>query len=173
MHLISIRAAGRTLGRFVFASAVRIALSTTLTTPQPTIALQAVIDTSGPLTGPAAFFRPSREQGQRRGARQSSPDAGFCGSSTWTRMRLTTGRTVGKIAMCFLIATLALVIALFAGALVAPSAGKYPGLRIDPCALETGGWSMTDPACSEMQIEIMSRTTALSTGFARPRRLIF
>jgi hypothetical protein len=173
MHLISIRAAGRTLGRFVFASAVRIALSATLTTPQPTVALQAVVDTSGPLTGPAAFVRASREQGQRRGARQSSHDAGFCGSSTWTRMRPTTGRTVGKIAMCFLIATLALVIALFAGALVAPSTGKYPGLRIDPCVLETGGWSMTDPACSEMQIEIMSRTTALSTGFARPRRLIF
>jgi hypothetical protein len=70
--------------------------------------------------------------------------------------------------MCFLIATLALVIALFAGALVAPSLGKYSGLRIDPCALETGGWSMTDPACSEMQIKMTSRTSALCTVFAQP-----
>ena len=51
----------------------------------------------------------------------------------------------GEISMCFLVATLALVIALFAGALVAPRTGEYSGLRIDPCALETGGWSMTDP----------------------------
>jgi hypothetical protein len=58
--------------------------------------------------------------------------------------------------MCFLIATLALVIALFAGALVAPPTGKYPALRIDPCALETGGWSLTDPACSKMQIKMAS-----------------
>jgi hypothetical protein len=43
VHLISI--AGRTLVRFVSASAVRIALSVTLTTPQPAAALQAVIDT--------------------------------------------------------------------------------------------------------------------------------
>jgi hypothetical protein len=83
---------------------------------------------------------------------------------------LRTGRTVVKIAMCFLIATLALVIALFAGALVAPRTGEYSGLRIDPCALETGGWSMTDPACSEMQIKITSRTTAMSSVFERTRR---
>jgi short chain dehydrogenase len=43
MHLISI--ARRTLVQFVSASAVRIALSATLTTPQPAAALQAVIDT--------------------------------------------------------------------------------------------------------------------------------
>jgi hypothetical protein len=43
MHLISI--ARRTLVQFVCASAVRIALSATLTTPQPAAALQAVIDT--------------------------------------------------------------------------------------------------------------------------------
>jgi hypothetical protein len=87
-------------------------------------------------------------------------------------MGLRAGRTVVKKAMCFLIATLALVIALFAGALVAPRTGKYSGLRIDPCALETGGWSMIDPACSELQIRITSRTTAMSTVFARPRRQI-
>jgi hypothetical protein len=81
-------------------------------------------------------------------------------------------RTMVKIAMCFLIPTLALVIALFAGALIAPPAGKYPGLRMDPCTLETGGWSMTDPACSEMQTMITPRTTAMSTVFARPRRPI-
>ncbi len=54
MGLISIRAAGRTLDRFVVAGAVRIALSTTLTTPQPIVALQAAIDTSAPLSAPAA-----------------------------------------------------------------------------------------------------------------------
>jgi hypothetical protein len=74
---------------------------------------------------------------------------------------------VVKIAMCFLIATLALVIALLAGALVAPGSVKSSGLRIDPCTLETGGWSMSDPACSEMQIRITSRRTATSTVIAR------
>jgi hypothetical protein len=87
-------------------------------------------------------------------------------------MGLTTGRTMVKIAMCFLIATLALIIALFAGALVAPRSGKYSGLRIDPCTLETGGWSMTDPACSEMQIRITSQRTAMSTVIAQARRPI-
>jgi hypothetical protein len=79
---------------------------------------------------------------------------------------------VEKITMCFLIATLALAITLFAGALVGPAIGKYPGLGIDPCALETGGWSMTDPSCSEMQIKMTSRTTPMTTVFARPRRPI-
>jgi hypothetical protein len=87
-------------------------------------------------------------------------------------MGLRTERTMVKIAMCFLIATLALIIALFAGALVAPRSGKYSGLRIDPCALETGGWSMTDPVCSEMQIRITSQRTAMSTVIAQARRPI-
>jgi hypothetical protein len=55
MRLISIGTVGRTLGRFVFANAVRIALSATLTTPHPTVALQAAIDTSAPLSAPAVF----------------------------------------------------------------------------------------------------------------------
>jgi hypothetical protein len=64
MYLISIRAARRTLGRFVFASTVSIALSTTFTTPQSTVALQAVVATSWPLTGRAAFFvAPAAHQG--------------------------------------------------------------------------------------------------------------
>jgi hypothetical protein len=68
---------------------------------------------------------------------------------------------IGKIAMCLLVATLALMIALFAGALVAPRTGDRSGLRVDPCALETGGWGMADPNCVEMRIRttvwIMSR----------------
>jgi hypothetical protein len=55
MRLISIVAAGGTLGRFVFASALRIALSTTFSTPQPAVALQAAIYTSASLRAPAAF----------------------------------------------------------------------------------------------------------------------
>jgi hypothetical protein len=51
MCLMSIRATGQTLARFVCASAARIALSVTLTTPQPTAALQA-IDMSGARSAP-------------------------------------------------------------------------------------------------------------------------
>jgi hypothetical protein len=52
MCLISIRATGLTLARIVSNSAVRIALSAILTTPQPTVALQAVIDAPGGRSAP-------------------------------------------------------------------------------------------------------------------------
>jgi hypothetical protein len=55
MRLILIRVAGRTLARLVSASAVRIALSATLTTPQPVVALQAVIDTPTAQTAPTVL----------------------------------------------------------------------------------------------------------------------
>jgi hypothetical protein len=61
MHLISSPAAGGKLSRFVFVSAVRIALSTTFSTPQPIVALQAAIDTSAPLSAPAAFSAEAAE----------------------------------------------------------------------------------------------------------------
>jgi hypothetical protein len=65
MRLISIHAAGRTLGRFSFASVVRIALSTSFSTPQPTVALQAAIDTSAPPSASAAF---SVERAENQGS---------------------------------------------------------------------------------------------------------
>jgi hypothetical protein len=57
----TIPAAGRMLGRFVFAGAVHIALSTTFSMPQPTVALQAAIGRSAP----AAF---SVEPAENRGS---------------------------------------------------------------------------------------------------------
>jgi hypothetical protein len=79
MCLISIRAALRTLGWFVFASAVRIALSaTTLTTPQPTVALRSDIETSARLSAPAAFsVEPAENQGSAgvRDNSASTPDS--------------------------------------------------------------------------------------------------
>jgi hypothetical protein len=51
-------------------------------------------------------------------------------------MGLTVGHARGRMLMCFLIAALALVIALFTGAFIAPQPGNHRGLRIDPCALE-------------------------------------
>jgi hypothetical protein len=45
MRLTSVRVTGRLLVRFVSASAVRIALSATLSTTQPAVALQAAVDT--------------------------------------------------------------------------------------------------------------------------------
>jgi hypothetical protein len=62
-------------------------------------------------------------------------------------MGVTMRDAVGKIDMCFLIAALVLGIALFTGALIAPQPGSRPGLRVDPCALETGDWSMIDFNC--------------------------
>jgi hypothetical protein len=86
-------------------------------------------------------------------------------------MGLTMENAAGKIAMCFLVATLALTIALFAGALVAPRTGSHSGLRVDPCVLETGGWSMIDPNCMDMWIRTTARTAAQS-GIARAGRPI-
>jgi hypothetical protein len=74
-------------------------------------------------------------------------------------MGLTMSHVMGKIAMSILFATLALTVALIAGALVAPRTGDYSGLRLDPCALETAGWSMTDPNCVDMRIGTTPRTT--------------
>jgi hypothetical protein len=62
---LTIPAAGRMLGRFVFAGAVHIALSTTFSMPQPTVALQAAIGRSAPLSAPAAF---SVEPAENRGS---------------------------------------------------------------------------------------------------------
>jgi hypothetical protein len=67
-------------------------------------------------------------------------------------MGLTMSDAGRKIVMCFLVAALALTIALIAGAFVAPRTGNHSGLRVDPCALETGGWSLTDPNCMDMRI---------------------
>ncbi len=55
MRLNSLSAAGGTLGRFVFASAIRITLSTTFSTPLPTVALQAATYTASQ-PEPAAFY---------------------------------------------------------------------------------------------------------------------
>jgi hypothetical protein len=74
-------------------------------------------------------------------------------------MGLTMSHVLGKIAMSIVVATLALTVALFAGALVAPRTGDHSGLRVDPCALETAGWSMTDPNCVDMRIGTTPRTT--------------
>ncbi len=64
MHLISSPPAGGNLSRFVFVSAVRIALSTTFSTPPPIVALQAAIDTLAPLSTPAAFsVQPEENKG--------------------------------------------------------------------------------------------------------------
>jgi hypothetical protein len=75
-------------------------------------------------------------------------------------MGLRMENAAGKIAMCFLVATLALTIALFAGALVAPRTGSHSGLRVDPCALEAEGWSMIDPNCMDMRIGTRARPMA-------------
>jgi hypothetical protein len=50
--------------------------------------------------------------------------------------------------MCIVIAAAALVIALLTGAFIAPVAGNHRGLRINPCALDTGDWREIDPAQS-------------------------
>jgi hypothetical protein len=73
-------------------------------------------------------------------------------------MGLTVPIGKGRIDMCFLIAALALVVALFTGALIAPYPGTQRGLG--PCALEPGEWSMMDPHCSEMEGEISLQTIA-------------
>jgi hypothetical protein len=77
MRLISIGAAGGTLGRFVFASAVRIALTTT---PQPTVAVQAAIHTSAPLPSPAAFsVDPAENRGSAGAGDNSALTSDFVG----------------------------------------------------------------------------------------------
>jgi hypothetical protein len=77
-------------------------------------------------------------------------------------MGLTVGHARGRMLMCFLIAALALVIALFTGAFIAPQPGNHRGLRIDPCALETGDWSVIGPDCSRMQIATAFRAIGRS-----------
>jgi hypothetical protein len=42
--------------------------------------------------------------------------------------------------MSFLIAAVALVAALFAGALIAPRSFRHLRGTVDPCALKTGDW---------------------------------
>jgi hypothetical protein len=80
MRLISIGAAGGTLGRFVFASAVRIALTTTFSTPQPTVAVQAAIHTSAPLPSPAAFsVDPAENRGSAGAGDNSALTSDFVG----------------------------------------------------------------------------------------------
>jgi hypothetical protein len=78
MCLMSIRATGQTLARFVCASAARIALSATLTTPQPTAALQA-IDTSGARSAPVVrLAEPTGDNGTAAAARdQPALRSGF------------------------------------------------------------------------------------------------
>jgi hypothetical protein len=66
MRLNSLGAAGGTLGRFVFASAIRITLSTTFSTPQPIVALQAATYTASQ-PAPAAFsVEPAENEGSAR-----------------------------------------------------------------------------------------------------------
>lgn len=79
MCLISIRAAGQTLARFVSASAIRIALSATLTTPQPTVALQAVIAETGTRSAPIVrLAEPTEGNGGAAVARDKpAPMSGF------------------------------------------------------------------------------------------------
>jgi hypothetical protein len=97
MRLIAIHAAGWTLGRFVFASAVRIALSTTFSTPQPTVALQAAIDPSAPLSAPAAFsVEPAENKGSAGGRDNPALTPDLFWNPTWALMGLTTGHTVRK-----------------------------------------------------------------------------
>jgi len=79
MRLISI--AGRTLVRFVSASAVRIALTATLTTPQPAVARPAVIDTLAEQLAPA-YLAAERADGNGSAATaydKQAPMSGFVG----------------------------------------------------------------------------------------------
>jgi hypothetical protein len=81
MRLISVRVVGRLLIRFVSASAVRIALGTSLTTSQPAIALQsgpaAIVQHSAPVVLAAA----QTEGNDSAAARSNSHGtAGFVGS---------------------------------------------------------------------------------------------
>jgi hypothetical protein len=79
MCLISTRATAQTLARLVSASAVRIALSATLTTPQPTVALQAIVE--APQLRSAPFVRlaqPAEGNASATAAHEKSlPTSGF------------------------------------------------------------------------------------------------
>ncbi len=60
--------------------------------------------------------------------------------------------------MCFLIAALALLVALLTGAFIAPQVGNHCGLRVARYALEIGDWSAIDPNCTAMPIRTRSGT---------------
>jgi hypothetical protein len=84
MQLILNLVTKRTLVRFLSASAVRIALSATLTTPQPAVALQAVFAAEQSAStvlaaGPADRNDGAAEsrEGQERGPRFGEPGAGW------------------------------------------------------------------------------------------------
>ena len=83
MCLISIRATGRTLARIVSASVVRIALSATLATPQPTVALQAVIDTTTARSASVVRLAQPTEENSSAAAMRDKPapmSSGFVGA---------------------------------------------------------------------------------------------
>ena len=66
--------------------------------------------------------------------------------------------------MWLLIAASALVIALLTAAFIAPQVGNARSLRIDPCALEGGGWGAVDPNCAGVQKRTRSLTKRTSVA---------
>jgi hypothetical protein len=60
------------------------------------------------------------------------------------------------IIICFLIAALALLIALLTGVFIAPQLCSRRGFRIDWYALETRDWSVIDPGCLKCTRQLRS-----------------